>query len=92
MLPTPFCDTPERVIFKFSRRSFSGFGAHSQVDLLTPLYMEALDALHFLAEKFQLAMVLKKGDMQFINNLSILHARRSYLDDAKCLWACQIEE
>lgn len=84
-------DSPERVIFQFSRRSFSGFGTHSQVDLLTPLQVEALDALHFLAERFQLAMTLQKGDMQFINNLSIFHARRSYLDDAEHRWGCQVE-
>lgn len=28
-------------------------------------------------------MELKKGDMQFINNLSMLHARKSYTDDAE---------
>ena len=28
-------------------------------------------------------MKLKKGDMQFINNLSTLHARNSYVDDAE---------
>lgn len=42
--------------------------------------MEALDALQFLAERFHVAMELKKGDMQFINNLSMIHARNSYVD------------
>ncbi|KAE8422528.1 hypothetical protein BDV36DRAFT_310890 [Aspergillus pseudocaelatus] len=72
--------TPERVILQFSRRSFSGFGAHSRLNRLSPIQMEALDALHFLAEKFHVAMELKKGDMQFINNLSMVHARNSYVD------------
>ncbi|KOC13077.1 hypothetical protein AFLA70_102g003010 [Aspergillus flavus AF70] len=72
--------TPERVILQFSRRSFSGFGAHSQLNRLSPAQVEALDALHFLAEKFHVAMELKRGDMQFINNLSMIHARNSYVD------------
>ncbi|KAE8333800.1 hypothetical protein BDV39DRAFT_188167 [Aspergillus sergii] len=72
--------THERVILQFSRRSFSGFGAHSQLNGLSPTQVEALDALHFLAEKFHVAMELKRGDMQFINNLSMIHARNSYVD------------
>ncbi|KAE8402393.1 hypothetical protein BDV37DRAFT_295394 [Aspergillus pseudonomiae] len=78
----PSCGSaPERVILQFSRRSFSGFGAHSQPSMLSPTQVEALDALHFLAEKHHVAMELKKGDMQFINNLSMIHARNSYVDD-----------
>ena len=49
--------------------------------MLSPTQVEALDALHFLAEKHHVAMELKKGDMQFINNLSMIHARNSYVDD-----------
>ncbi|GAB1193731.1 hypothetical protein APSETT444_002959 [Aspergillus pseudonomiae] len=78
----PSCgSSPERVILQFSRRSFSGFGAHSQPSMLSPTQVEALDALHFLAEKHHVAMELKTGDMQFINNLSMIHARNSYVDD-----------
>lgn len=72
---------PERVILQFSRRSFSGFGAHSQMNMLTPVQVEALDALHFLAEKSHVTMKLERGDMQFVNNLSMIHARNSYVDD-----------
>ncbi|KAJ5117454.1 hypothetical protein N7448_011086 [Penicillium atrosanguineum] len=78
----PSDNAPERVIFQFSRRSFSGFGALSQTNMLTAIQVEALDALHFLAEKFHVSMKLQKGDMQFVNNLSMIHARNSYLDDA----------
>jgi hypothetical protein len=78
----PRNEEPERLIIQFSRRSFSGFGGRPQSKYLTVAQAEALDALHFLAEKFHLSMALKKGDMQFINNLSMLHARQSYVDDA----------
>jgi alpha-ketoglutarate-dependent taurine dioxygenase len=71
------------VIIQFSRRSFSGFGAQSHSKLLNQAQAEALDAIHFLAEKFHVAMELKKGDIQLINNMSILHSRRSYLDDTE---------
>ncbi|KAJ5948583.1 hypothetical protein N7454_001890 [Penicillium verhagenii] len=76
-------EAPERVILQFSRRSFSGFGTHAHSHMLTPLQLEALDALHFLAEKFHVSMKLKTGDMQFINNLSMIHARNSYVDDSE---------
>ncbi|CDM31865.1 hypothetical protein DTO013E5_1897 [Penicillium roqueforti] len=80
----PACDgAPERVILQFSRRSFSGFGARSQMNMLSSIQVEALDALHFLAEKFHVAMKLERGDMQFINNLSMIHARNSYIDDSE---------
>ncbi|CAG8090782.1 unnamed protein product [Penicillium olsonii] len=74
---------PERVILQFSRRSFSGFGAFTRENSLSAIQVEALDAIHFLAEKFHVAMKLEKGDMQFVNNLSMIHARNSYADDSE---------
>ncbi|OJJ31390.1 hypothetical protein ASPWEDRAFT_187270 [Aspergillus wentii DTO 134E9] len=50
-------------------------------NLLNSAQAEALDALHFLAEKFHVSMQLQRGDMQFINNMSMIHARNSYQDD-----------
>ncbi|KAN0077379.1 hypothetical protein V8E54_005683 [Elaphomyces granulatus] len=41
---------------------------------------EALDALHFLAEKFNVGLDFRKGDIQYVNNLSIFHAHDSYKD------------
>jgi alpha-ketoglutarate-dependent taurine dioxygenase len=51
--------------------------------MLSAIQVEALDALHFLAEKFHVAMKLERGDMQFVNNLSMVHARNSYVDDSE---------
>lgn len=76
----PTDKTPERIIIQFSRRSFSGFGNRPQSKYLTVAQAEALDALDFLADEFHISMQLRKGDVQFINNLSILHARRNYVD------------
>ncbi|KAA8646027.1 TauD/TfdA family dioxygenase [Aspergillus tanneri] len=72
--------TSERVLIHFSRRSLVGFGSLSRTRLLSVKQAEALDSLHFLAEKFHISMQLRKGDMQFINNLSILHSRKGYKD------------
>lgn len=73
----------ERVIIQFSRRSFSGFGNVPQSKYLTAAQAEALDALHFLADEFHISMKLRKGDIQYINNLAVLHARRNYVDDGE---------
>lgn len=79
----PTDTTPERVIIQFSRRSFSGFGNVPQSKYLTAAQAEALDALHFLADELHISMKLRKGDIQFINNLAVLHARRNYVDDSE---------
>jgi len=41
---------------------------------------EALDTLHFLAEKYRVTLDFRKGDIQYINNLSIFHARDGFVD------------
>jgi hypothetical protein len=51
---------------------------------LSALDREALDYFDSLCAdpEFQLTMGLQKGDMQFINNYTILHSRTEYRDDA----------
>ena len=44
---------------------------------------EALDALHFTAEKSAAALDFHKGDIQFANNLNIFHARGGFRDSAE---------
>lgn len=48
---------------------------------ITEAQAEALDALHFLGEKYSLGLDFKKGDIQYINNLSIFHSRDGFRDD-----------
>ena len=48
---------------------------------ITEAQAEALDALHFLSEKYSLGLNFQKGDIQYINNLSIFHARDGFQDD-----------
>ena len=48
---------------------------------LSEAQAEALDALHFAAMKHQLTMQLEKGDIQFINNVALVHAREGFRDE-----------
>lgn len=41
-----------------------------------------MDALHYTAEKHALALQFKAGDIQFVNNLSVFHARLGFRDSA----------
>jgi Taurine catabolism dioxygenase TauD, TfdA family len=50
---------------------------------LTEDQAEALDAVQFIAQKHQLNMSLKKGDLRFINNMSMIHCREAFEDDEK---------
>jgi hypothetical protein len=55
-------------------------GVH--VPALTPVQLEAIDALDRLHEdpRFVLLIDLKAGDLQFLNNRVILHSRTGYED------------
>ncbi|KAL4791061.1 hypothetical protein BDV19DRAFT_381829 [Aspergillus venezuelensis] len=74
---------PERILLQFSRRSFTGYAVYKRSEYMPPLseaQAEALDALHFTARKHELRMELKNGDMQFINNLTLVHGRGAFRD------------
>lgn len=52
----------------------------SNIPGLTEVQAEALDALHFLAQKHQIRTSVEKGDMRFINNMGLLHCREAFED------------
>lgn len=73
----------EHIIIQYARRSFTGFQAlprSKNIPPITEAQAEALDTLHFLAEKFHVALDFQKGDVQYVNNLSIFHARDGFTD------------
>ncbi|KAK2772041.1 hypothetical protein FQN52_002219 [Onygenales sp. PD_12] len=75
--------SPERVVIQYARRHFTGFQALSRSPSIPPIteaQAEALDAMHFLAEKFSVGLDFRKGDVQYINNMSIFHARDGFTD------------
>jgi hypothetical protein len=74
---------PERVVIQYARRGFTGFlhlPRSSNIPPITEAQAEALDALHYLAEKFSVSLDFQRGDVQYINNLSIFHARDGFVD------------
>jgi hypothetical protein len=75
--------TPDRVLLQYGRRYYVGFGELPRAAHLPPIseaQAEALDALHFLGERFSVSTNFEKGDMQYVNNVAIFHARDGYTD------------
>lgn len=76
-------NNPERLIIQYARRTFTGYQAlprSASIPPITEAQAEALDTLHFLAERFAVALDFQQGDIQYINNLSIFHARDAFRD------------
>lgn len=73
-------------MLQYNRRSFTGHGdlpRSASIPAITEAQAEALDALHFIAEKYRLSLDFEAGDIQFINNMTILHARGGFKDTKK---------
>ncbi|KAL0095870.1 putative TfdA family oxidoreductase [Phycomyces blakesleeanus] len=71
------------LIIQYARRKFTGFGCKPRSESIPPIteaQAEALDALHYISEKNHLDIEFKKGDIQYISNLSIFHAREGFID------------
>lgn len=78
--------TPERVLLQYGRRYFVGFGQlprNPEIPPISEAQAEALDALHFLGEKFCVNTHFEKGDIQYVNNLALFHARDGFVDGEK---------
>lgn len=76
-------DDSGRLVIQYARRSFTGYwGLPRSADIpaITEAQAEALDAVHFTAEKNAVALQFRQGDVQYVNNLSIFHARGGFTD------------
>ncbi|KAJ6497163.1 hypothetical protein C8R47DRAFT_972802 [Mycena vitilis] len=74
------------IVIQYSRRHFTGYGEQVRSPNIPPIseaQAEALDMLHFLAEKYSLGLNFQKGDIQYINSMGLLHARDAFTDDEK---------
>ncbi|KAJ3506628.1 hypothetical protein NLJ89_g6764 [Agrocybe chaxingu] len=72
-----------RIVIQYARRRFTGFAGLPRSEEIPPIseaQAEALDAIHFLAEKHAVGLSFEKGDIQYINNLSVFHARDAFTD------------
>nr|XP_019044398.1 hypothetical protein I302_07682 [Kwoniella bestiolae CBS 10118]OCF23328.1 hypothetical protein I302_07682 [Kwoniella bestiolae CBS 10118] len=73
-----------QVISVYSRRPYFGFyGADEDVEPLPKEKHLALDAVHFTAEKYSIDLDLQKGDLEYVNNVTVYHARTSSEDSEK---------
>ena len=81
--PDTSSDAPERLIIQYARRLFTGFGdfpRSTDIPPITEAQAEALDTLHYLGEKYNLGLNFQKGDIQYVNNLGVFHARDAFVD------------
>ncbi len=64
----------------YSRTFIEAAQRRPEVSRLSPTQAEALDLLHELAEELCFAMSFAPGDIQFVNNHVIYHARTAFED------------
>lgn len=50
---------------------------------ITEAQAEALDTFHFTGEKYYFNTEFEKGDMQYVNKLSIFHARDGFVNEGE---------
>ncbi|OAQ97141.1 hypothetical protein LLEC1_00746 [Akanthomyces lecanii] len=75
-----------QMIINFSRTALMGSASHPRspsLPQLTPIQVEALDAIEAIAKATQLEMKTIAGDMHFINNFAVLHRREGFVDGAQ---------
>lgn len=73
----------DRLFIRYIRPYIQASQRHEEAPRLTPLQLEAMDALDAIVAdpSHQVEMSFAPGDIQFINNYHVLHGRRSYVDD-----------
>ncbi|KAK6343114.1 hypothetical protein TWF718_008487 [Orbilia javanica] len=69
-----------RPILFVARRPFTGSNLGDAPKPLTLLQAEALDSVHFTAQRHAVRVQLQKGDIQFMNNLAVVHSREEFRD------------
>jgi hypothetical protein len=72
----------DRVFVRYIRSYIDSARRHADVPPLARAYVEAFDMIDDMAHNpdFNVFMDLQPGDMQFVNNYHVLHARTSYED------------
>lgn len=68
----------EKLIVQCSRYPLTGFGSYVRNPELPPVteaQIEALNAIHFIAEQNSFALPNRKGDILYVNNMGCLHGR-----------------
>lgn len=70
------------LLFRFSRYPVTGWQRKRNADLPQPTQaqLEALDAVQFTAMKNKIVLPVVKGDMLFVNDMALFHAREGFDD------------
>lgn len=71
----------EKVAMRFSRYPITGYSGRERNAALpapTQRQIEAIDAVHFMAAENAIPLPMGKGDIVFINDMAILHAREPF--------------
>jgi len=63
-------------------RSLTRYSSIGLIPPLSPAQLEAADVLEETCKRVSLHMVLEVGDIQFLSNQHVLHARTEYIDHA----------
>ena len=73
----------DRLFARYIRPYIEASRRHDDAPEVTPAARAAMDRLDGLCadERYHVAMAMQPGDMQFVNNYHVLHARRGYTDD-----------
>ncbi|KAH7243672.1 uncharacterized protein BKA55DRAFT_692833 [Fusarium redolens] len=88
-------EDPERLITPYACRrctGYCGLPRSAAIPPITEFQVEALDTLLFLAEMLAVSLDFDKGDMRYVNNLSIFHARGGFKDPTEKKTATQLSE
>ncbi len=70
------------VLLRFSRYPLTGWQRKRNPDLPAPALaqLEAADAVQFIAKKNSITLPAVKGDMLFVNDMALMHARQGFDD------------
>ncbi|KAI4598072.1 hypothetical protein KJ359_003881 [Pestalotiopsis sp. 9143b] len=70
------------VLMRFSRYPVTGFQRQRNPNLPSPTQdqLEAADAIQFIAMKNSITLPVVKGDMLFVNDMALFHAREAFDD------------
>jgi len=74
-------EKPNRTILSYQRRPLVGLSDFPRRAGLKPLIdkqIEALDVLEALASRLGVTFEFKTGDIQYVNNLALLHGREAF--------------
>lgn len=74
----------DNLFFQYSRRLFTGYKTYRPSDAcpsLTERQADAMEELERLAQKHAITFQMQQGDIQWLNNTKLLHARDEYVDD-----------